>query len=218
MSPQIVPARAARAQITVAHSRFIASVSPAFSVEEARAFAAGIRREFPDASHHVPAFIIGHGAAVTEHCSDDGEPQGTAGRPLLAVLRGSGLGDAAAVVTRYFGGTKLGKGGLARAYGDALQAALAILPRAEKAAVCMVQAALPYPLLERVRRLAAEHGGEIVEETFAAGVTLTARFRVADTPAFQAALADLSHGAVQAQVAARTVELIAVASSLPARR
>jgi uncharacterized YigZ family protein len=218
MSPQIVPARAARAELTVAHSRFIASVSPAFSVEEARAFAAGIRREFPDARHHVPAFIIGHGAAVTEHCSDDGEPQGTAGRPLLAVLRGSGLGDAAAVVTRYFGGTKLGKGGLARAYGNALQAALEHLPRAEKVSVCTLSAVLPYPLYERTRRLAAEHGGEIVEETFAADVTLTARFRAADAPAFQAALVELSRGAVQAQVAARTVELIAVVGGIPARR
>ena len=105
---------------------------------------ARIKQEFADASHNVPAFVVGYGNAVTAHCNDDGEPSGTAGRPMLAVLQGSGLGDAAVVVTRYFGGTKLGTGGLVRAYGDAVRAVLEIAPRAEKVPTHTVMFGLPY--------------------------------------------------------------------------
>ena len=86
----------------------------------------------------------GHGATTTLGMSDDGEPSGTAGRPALAVLRGSGLGDAVLVITRYFGGTLLGTGGLVHAYGDAAKAVLAALPRAEKIEHRELMVTLPY--------------------------------------------------------------------------
>ena len=92
--------------------------------EEARALVAGLRREHWDARHHCSAFVIGPGGEV-QRSSDDGEPAGTAGAPMLEVLRGAGVSDVAAVVTRWFGGTLLGAGGLVRAYGDAVRAALA---------------------------------------------------------------------------------------------
>ena len=128
-----IPARRTRTEIEVLRSRFIATAAPVFSVDEARDFVNSVKDEFADASHNVPAFLVGYGPSVTAHCSDDGEPSGTAGRPALAVLQGSGLGDIAVVVTRYFGGTKLGTGGLVRAYGDAVKAVLAILPLAASA-------------------------------------------------------------------------------------
>ena len=131
---RIIPAGEARVEIIVDKSRFIAAAGPAFSVEEARAFIQKMKVEFPDASHHVPVFIIGHGNSVTVHCTDDGEPSGTAGRPALAVLQGSGLGDVVLVITRYFGGIKLGTGGLVRAYSDAVREVLKVLVRAEKVA------------------------------------------------------------------------------------
>ena len=93
MQRYVIPAEETRIEIKVVNSRFISTVAPAFTVEEARAFITRIRAEFADASHNVPAYLIGHGATVTAHCHDDGEPSGTAGRPALAVLRGSGLGD-----------------------------------------------------------------------------------------------------------------------------
>ena len=111
-----VPAQEMRHEILVVNSRFIATLAPAFSVEQAKAFVRRIRAEYADASHNVPAYVVGFGSSVTAHCNDDGEPPGTAGRPALAVLQGSGLGDAAVVVTRYFGRTRLGTGGLVRAY------------------------------------------------------------------------------------------------------
>ena len=112
------------------NSRFIATISPADDVEAARAFIHRVRQEFPDASHHVPAFVIGGGNTCTEFCSDDGEPSGTSGRPLLAVLKGSGLGNVAVVVSRYFGGTLLGTGGLVKAYSEAGKAVVAAVGRA----------------------------------------------------------------------------------------
>jgi len=200
MSRYSIPAREVRIEVTVVNSRFIATAVPVFSVEEAKAFITRVREEFSDASHNVPAFLVGHGASVIAHCSDDGEPSGTAGRPALAVLRGSGLGDVAVVVTRYFGGTKLGTGGLVRAYGDAVREVLAVLPRAEKVPTHTVMLAVPYPYFERVRLAVAEHQGQILDEDFTADVTLTARFAVEHLPAFQVALQELSSGQLEAQI------------------
>jgi uncharacterized YigZ family protein len=200
MSDYIIPAQESRAEIQVANSRFIATLAPVFTVEEAKAFVARVRQEFADASHNVPAYVVGYGASVTAHCSDDGEPSGTAGRPALAVLQGSGLGDAAVVVTRYFGGTKLGTGGLVRAYGDAVRQVLAIAPRAQRVATHLVMAAVPYNLLERVRLLIGEHHGRILDETFAADVTLTIQFRVDQFEPFQAGLRELSNGLLAAEI------------------
>jgi uncharacterized YigZ family protein len=210
-----IPEREARAEITVVNSRFIATAAPAFSVEAARSFIARIRAEFPDASHNVPAFLIGYGASVTAHCTDDGEPAGTAGRPALTVLQGSGLGDVVVVVTRYFGGTKLGTGGLVHAYTEAVQAVLAVLPRAEKVPTHTVMLACEYALFDRVRLLVQEHHGLLLDQDFAADVTLTARFATWHLDAFQAALRELSRGALQAEIIETDPETIMPLGSFP---
>ena len=196
----LVPAGEARREIVVVNSRFIAAIAPAETVEEAHAFIARIRAEYPDATHHVPAYIVGGGHSAIAHASDDGEPSGSAGRPALSVLRGSGLGDVVLVVTRYFGGTKLGIGGLVRAYTQAAQEAVAAVPRARKVLSHTVMVGLPYAWLERVRRLVIQHGGQVLDEAFAAEVTLTARFAVEDFPTFQAALREASAGRLEALV------------------
>jgi uncharacterized YigZ family protein len=195
-----VPARQGRAEIEVFNSRFITNLAPASSVGEARDFITRIRAEFSDATHNVPAYVIGYGASVTAHCHDDGEPTGTAGRPALAVLAGSGLGDAAVVVSRYFGGTKLGTGGLVHAYGDAVRAVLEVVPRAEKVPVHTVMLAVPYPCFERVRLLVLAHSGEVIDESFGVDVTVTARFGVAQFPGFEASIQELSRGAWGAEI------------------
>ena len=202
MERYTIPAAEARVEIEVLNSRFIASAEPVFSVEEARAFVARIRDEFPDATHHVPAFVVGHGASVTAHCGDDGEPAGTAGRPALAVLQGSDLGDVAVVVTRYFGGRKLGTGGLVRAYGDAVRAVLEVLPRAHKVPTHTLRLVVSYSLFERLRLAVAAHGGQILDEVFAAEVSVTARFPVERVPGFQAEVQELSGGQVQGEIIA----------------
>ncbi|MEJ2734135.1 MAG: YigZ family protein [Anaerolineae bacterium] len=195
-----IPAKEVRTEIWVLNSRFIATAAPVFSVDGAKAFVARIRAQFSDASHNVPAYLVGHGASVVAHCHDDGEPSGTAGRPALAVLRGSGLGDVAVVVTRYFGGTKLGTGGLVRAYGDAVRAVLEVLPRAEKVATHTVVVSTPYSLFELVRLATEAHHGQILEEDFAADVTVTARLAVEQFPGFQANLQEISNGTLEATI------------------
>ncbi len=104
-------------------SRFIATLEPVHSEEEALELIAGLRKKYWDARHNCYAYIIGDRAQL-QRCSDDGEPQGTAGRPMLEVLQGAGVTDVCAVVTRYFGGTLLGTGGLVRAYTKATSAGL----------------------------------------------------------------------------------------------
>jgi len=198
--PDLIPAREARVEIRVVNSRFIATAAPVFTVDEAKDFVARVRHEFADATHNVPAYIVGHGASVVAHCSDDGEPAGTAGRPALAVLRGSGLGDVAVVVTRYFGGTKLGTGGLVRAYGDAVRAVLDVLPRAAKVPTHTVSIVAPYSLFERLRLVVGAHGGKVLNEDFAAEVTVTAQLTVERFPAFASALQEMSSGTVNAEI------------------
>lgn len=110
-------------EITEKKSRFIATVEPVHSEEEALAFVERIRKQYWDARHNCTAFTIGNRHQLTR-CSDDGEPAGTAGRPMLEVLLGEDVHDVAVVVTRYFGGTLLGTGGLVRAYSRAVQEGL----------------------------------------------------------------------------------------------
>jgi uncharacterized YigZ family protein len=198
-----IPAKETRVELTVVNSCFIATAAPVFTVEEAKAFVARIKAEFADATHNVPVYLVGHGASVTAHCSDDGEPSGTAGRPALAVLQGSGLGDVAVVVTRYFGGTKLGTGGLVRAYGDAVREVLAVLPRATKVPTHVVQVVTPYSGFERLRRLIAAHGGEILHEGFEAEVAVQARFAVDRFSAFEEALQEAFNGTLAAEIVVR---------------
>ena len=200
MAPCTIPLNEVRTEIMVSNSRFIASLAPAASVEEARAFIARIRKEFFDASHNVPLYVIGCGSTQTAHCSDDGEPSGTAGRPALAVLQGSGLGDVAVVVTRYFGGTKLGTGGLVRAYSDAVRAVLEHVRRAQRVQVFVAMLGLPYNLFEQVRLLVHAHQGEILDQDFAADVTLTLQFLPGHLEGFQDALRELSSGQLAAEV------------------
>jgi uncharacterized YigZ family protein len=195
-----VPLSEIRREHVVVNSHFIATLAPAFSIEEAQIFIARIKKEFADASHNVPAYIIGGGNTVAEFCSDDREPAGTSGKPALAVLRGSGLGDAALVITRYFGGTLLGTGGLVKAYTESAQLVVNAVGRGQRIPVHVTMLAIPYNLLERVRLLAACYRGEILGEDFAVDITMTMQFPVDVFAEFQSGLQELSAGKLQAEV------------------
>ncbi len=197
-----IPAEEARATIGVANSRFIATAACTASVEAARALIAQVRAALPDASHHCYAFLVGYGSSVTAGMGDDGEPAGTAGRPMLDVVRGSGLGDVTVVVTRYFGGTKLGTGGLVRAYGDAAKAVLAIVPRIEKIERLSLRVQVSYTAYAVVRRLLDSYDAQIEGESFAADVLIDVSLPVDLVEACRVALAEASAG--QALVIALT--------------
>ncbi|NOT03910.1 MAG: YigZ family protein [Anaerolineales bacterium] len=195
-----VPLNEIRRELMVANSRFISTLAPAFSIDEARAFMARIKHEFADASHNVPVYIIGGGNTVTEYFSDDGEPSGTSGKPALAVMRGSGLGDAVLVITRYFGGTLLGTGGLVKAYTESAQLAVNAVGRGQRVPVHIALIALPYNLLERLRLVVTRQRGEVLGEDFAADITMTVRLPVDSFESFQNDLRELSAGKLQAEV------------------
>lgn len=115
--------KGAQAELVEKKSRFIATIRPVSSEEEAVAFIEEMKKKYYDARHNCSAFVIGSKGELTRS-SDDGEPSGTAGRPMLEVLTGSGIRNIAVVVTRYFGGVLLGTGGLVRAYSGAVKMAL----------------------------------------------------------------------------------------------
>jgi uncharacterized YigZ family protein len=162
-----VPARTHRAESVIERSRFIATVGLARDAHDARAFIDAVRAEHPDATHNCWAYVAGApGSTTVIGMSDAGEPHGTAGRPMLDVLLHSGVGEVVAVVTRYYGGVKLGKGGLVRAYGGAVQAALATLPLAERIERVTLLVTVGYGDVDALRRLLGEAGAELLEERY----------------------------------------------------
>ncbi len=192
-----VPSAPTRAEIEIARSRFIASLARTETADDARTFIHAIREEFSAANHHVYAFRAGFPPAVTEGMSDDGEPTGTSGPPVLAVLRGSGAGDLTIVVTRYFGGTKLGTGGLVRAYTEAAQKVLAAAEFEIKRDYAILGIEVPYPLFELSKRAIEGAGAAIVEQVFEVEVTLTVRIEREQVGTLSDALRELSAGTVE---------------------
>lgn len=148
-----------------------------------------VRAEHPDATHHCFAFLVGPpGSTAGVGLGDDGEPHGTAGRPMLNVLLHSGVGDVAVVVTRYFGGTKLGTGGLARAYSGGVQQALAAAVLTEKISWQRLRLVVDYPALDGVRRLCPELEAVIDAEDFSETVRLDVRLPEERVSGFRAML------------------------------
>ncbi len=176
-------------------SRFIAQLVHVASEADADAFIAEVRSRHHDARHNVPAWIL---AVGRERCSDDGEPSRTSGMPTLEVLRGAGLADVCCVVTRYFGGTLLGPGGLVRAYTAAAQEAVAAAEAqgavVEMTLVTPVVVQLPYALYDRVSRLIADAGGKVKDSLFLEDVQLTCAFKSGTEAPFVAAMRELACG------------------------
>jgi len=193
---RLIPLEPVQTEILVVNSRFITDLEFAGSVEEARAHLARVRGHHPTATHNVSAFIIGHGNSIITHCSDDGEPSGTAGRPALAVLQGSGLGNVSVVVTRYFGGTLLGTGGLVRAYGDAVREVLKVVKFAALLPTTTLMFITPYRLYDQVLRLIEAHNGQVLDTAFLEEITVTVRFKDEEVEAFSGQLGNLSAGQV----------------------
>jgi uncharacterized YigZ family protein len=166
------PAGTVQSEIEIKRSVFVATVGHAPDEEAAEALIQQVRETYADANHHAWAYRIDDGPHGRLGFSDDGEPGGTAGRPMLAVLDGSGLLEVVAVVTRYFGGTKLGTGGLVRAYGGAVREALAILPTAERVLHHVARITVDYTLLGTLQYTLPRHGVRIEGEAFAERATL----------------------------------------------
>ncbi len=191
-----IPADESKVELFFKNSRFIGRATHTPTVEAAKTFIEQIKTEEPNCSHAVYAFAVGYGASVTHGMSDAGEPSGTAGRPTLAVVKGSNLGDITVVIVRYFGGTKLGTGGLVKAYTETAQTAIAKLAITEKIEWKTVKITVQYAQYEQIKRLIENHKGYIDDETFATDVLLSLRFTIDDLPSFESALSDATRGQV----------------------
>ena len=149
-----VPSRIYRVEELIQRSRFITTAAHAPDANAANAFVDSVRESFPDATHHCWAFVAGPpGSTAHIGMSDDGEPHGTAGRPMLTILLHSGVGEIVTVCTRYFGGVKLGTGGLSRAYAGGVKLLLQTLPTELKIKRVHVSVRVAYPHVESLQRL-----------------------------------------------------------------
>lgn len=158
-----VPVDTVETETEVKKSRFIARATRAISREEALAFVERARRDFPDARHHCWAYLLGNpSSASSAAMGDDGEPSGTAGKPILNVISHKGVGDVVVVVIRYFGGIKLGAGGLVRAYSGAAEAAMSILTIEQAVSTQHVLLTMDFSREQMLRHWLGQHQGEIV--------------------------------------------------------
>ncbi len=168
----LTPAQTVRSRFTVQGSRFIATLAPVSDEQAAAGALADVRVEFPDATHHVYAYRIGLGAAMIERASDDREPAGSAGAPMLQVLQGKNISDALAIGTRYFGGTKLGIGGLTRAYRDCARLTLGEARLVKKEPMQTYRLEISYENVGTVNRLLQAQEAVIIEAQYTDRVVL----------------------------------------------
>lgn len=194
-----IPTSEAEVETEVKKSRFIASLCPVNSEAEAKAFIELQRQRFPGANHHCWAYISREPQALTGLASsDDGEPSGTAGRPMLAVLTGAEIGQVCVVVRRFFGGTKLGTGGLVRAYSQAVRAVLAQTSLARLEPQVQYRMVYPYSLTAAVDALLNAFDAVRDDQQFTEQVSVQLSLPLEQEAAFVAALTEQLHG--QAQV------------------
>ncbi|ADP11114.1 hypothetical protein EJP617_14330 [Erwinia sp. Ejp617] len=179
-------------------SRFITLLAHTDGVDEARAFVQQIKQQHPAARHHCWAFVAGAPDDSQQlGFSDDGEPSGTAGKPILAQLMGSHIGEITAVVVRYYGGIMLGTGGLVKAYGGGVQQALRLLPRRVKVPMFTFSLICDYAQLSEIERLVARFDGQVLNSEFLENITLSLALPHARVAGFRQNLSDFSRGALQ---------------------
>jgi uncharacterized YigZ family protein len=169
----LVPTRTITVEQEIKRSRFITAISRATHKDEAVRFIESVRTTHASATHNCWAFVAGSPEDAMEiGMSDDGEPSGTAGKPMLNVLQHSGIGEVVAVVTRYFGGIKLGTGGLVRAYASSVQLGLKELPVEEFVETLAARITLPFPYENAIRHFLKEINAEIIEVVYGNDVVM----------------------------------------------
>lgn len=203
------PISSARAEHIDRKSRFIATAVRIETAAEAKPYIQVLRKQNPNAAHVVYAFRVGGLSRDEYGMSDDGEPKGTAGKPVLEVLRGSSVTNVVIAVVRYFGGTKLGTGGLVRAYTSAAQGVLETLLIEVLEERVQISLECPYELHQPIRRLCEDYASEglrIVSERFASEVCMVISLKSDLLPHVSAGLRDVSRGTIEIDVSKGTLE------------
>lgn len=192
-----IPAGTSTSEQVVRRSRFIGRAQPLAMPAQVRGLVHAEREAHKGCTHVVHAFITGDAKSQVHGSSDDGEPKGTAGRPVLEVLKGSGFTNVLLTVVRYYGGTNLGTGGLVRAYSDCAKETLRGLPGKPLRREAPFRVEIPYQLYERLKTWIAVHDGEIRSESFGTAVTVEGVVPQQSRETLAAYLADLSGGTVR---------------------
>lgn len=191
-SSWITVKEAAKASFLERKSEFIGSIAPVQTEEEALAFIASVRKQYTDAKHHVYAYLLRENNIT--RFSDDGEPHGTAGMPVLDVLRKEQVTDVVLVVTRYFGGILLGTGGLVRAYSQCAKLALDAAGKSEMQRLTVFSLRVTYSDLQKAEPLLAAYPLLRLDSTYADDVRLSLAIREADYPALASELTERTNG------------------------
>jgi len=198
MSSYLVPADSVQHELVIKKSQFITFVAAAAEVSQAQAFIQSIRQQYPDARHVCWAYLVGKPNQTTLlSCSDDGEPAGTAGKPMLNVLQHSGMGDIVAVVVRYFGGIKLGTGGLVRAYSGSVNEALKLTPTTEKVAMMPLNFRLPYAMEDWLRRTLATYSASVEQADYGDALQITCQCPADQQESLMQFIADNGRGQIE---------------------
>ena len=198
MDSYLVPAGYGEAELTEKRSRFIGQVWRVETEAEARVHLEEVRKKYHDARHHCWCYVLREGNVL--RYGDDGEPQGTAGQPMLNVFLKEEVSNAVCVVTRYFGGVLLGAGGLTRAYGGTAKLALDAAGISRMRLWAVLAVPCPYPLYERMRLLVEKSVWTVESADFGSDVLLTVLLPAEDTAGFRTAVTELSAGSVEVLV------------------
>lgn len=198
MKAYLIPAETVEFSEEIKKSRFITFIAHTEGIDAAKAYIQSIKEQFPDARHHCWAFVAG-GPDDSQQLgfSDDGEPTGTAGKPILAPLLGSGMGEVTAVVVRYFGGIKLGTGGLVRAYGSGVQQALKLLPTKTKVPQLRFSVACEYSLVSLLEQVVEQYHGQVLSSEYTDKVTFILSLPAMHSGEVEVKLRDISRGSMQ---------------------
>lgn len=184
--PYFIPDSTLECELEVKKSRFIARATPVTTREEAMAFLGSTKQDYPDARHHCWAYLLGNPrSASSAGSNDDGEPSGTAGKPILNVIQHKGIGDVMVVVSRYFGGVKLGAGGLTRAYGNATEAVLSTLPLTRHQILLHRQLHCDFSHEQPLRHWAAQHKASVVSVEYSGAVSLALSLPIQSLPSLE---------------------------------
>ncbi|MGJ3355637.1 IMPACT family protein [Providencia sp. Je.9.19] len=198
MKPYLIPAETISVTEEIKKSRFITYLAHTEGIDAAKDYIQSIKAQYPDARHHCWAFVAGRPDDSQQlGFSDDGEPTGTAGKPIMAQLLGSHLGEITCVVVRYFGGIKLGTGGLVRAYGSGVQQALKILPTQTKVPQKIFDLVCDYSLISAVEQLLVQMNGMILRSDYNESVSLQITIPATLEQEVNDRLRDISRGALQ---------------------
>jgi uncharacterized YigZ family protein len=185
-----------RDELTIKKSRFIADIFPVFSLTEINTYLGGIKKEFPDARHHCYAYLLQTETQILQKFTDDGEPGGTAGKPIYNVIMQNSLSNVLLIVTRYFGGIKLGAGGLTRAYGNAAEKAIKKAEKVLYQKTFIYQLTFPYTYYSAIENYLLKNKTVFLQKDFSEEVILQiAPFE--DTPLFLETLQNISQGDIK---------------------